>query len=117
MILQIASLILACIGILATGGVAWYVYKRTKDMTVKMQDYLVTLIVNSASNPKVLRDLLKDVERSGNWRGEIVKDPNKQGNYRINWHPQEITPIGIPSAEAFGKTTLIQHKPKRNQEM
>jgi hypothetical protein len=103
--MQIASLILACIGIIATGGVAWYVHQRTNTMTIEMKNFLLMLIINSAPDPKVLQRLKQDVEKTGEWWGEIEKDPNNPSNYRIAW---KVTPaVAKIGLKAFAPTVKI----------
>ena len=106
------SILVSVIGIMATGGLAWYIYKRATSMTKEMKEFLITLIVNSAPDPKILEKLLQDHGNTGKWRGIVEPDPARMGYSRIAWHAQFITPMGIVSTAAVGKPTIIQSPPK-----
>jgi hypothetical protein len=94
---------------MATIGVAWYVYKRTTDMTTEMKNFLVTLIVNSAPDPKTVKRLLQDNLSTGEWRGEVEKDPNNPMNYRIAWRPAPaVAKLGIKALAPIVK--IIKRK-------
>lgn len=106
------NLLLSGIGVLATGGLGWYFYKRTGDIATETKEFLVTLIVNSAPDPKTLERLLNDHKNTGKWRGAAEPDPNKPGYSRIAWHAQLITSMGIASEEVVPEPKLIQSEPK-----
>jgi len=109
------SISVSVIGIVATGVLAWYIYKRTADMTKETKEFLITLIVNSAADPKTLERLLQDHRNTGKWRGTVEPDPARPGYCRIAWREQFIAPMSIASTVAVGKPTIIQSPPKSSK--
>ncbi len=82
--MELAALFISIAGLLATLGVGCYFYNRTKSMTKEMQDFLITLIVNSAPNPQTLQRLLDDNMKTGSWRGTVERNP-VTSDYHIVW--------------------------------
>jgi hypothetical protein len=105
------SILISSVGVLATAGLAWYLHKRTTNMTKEMREFLITLIVNASSDPRTLERLLKDHKNTGEGRGTVEKIPETD-SYRIAWHPQNVSTFGIPSSEAFGTPGIIKGPPK-----
>ncbi len=92
--MNIAALVIAILGLIATIGVAYLVNKRTKETLRRIE----AILIAEKTNDEVasIERLIEDIERSGK-RGTVVQRPN--GSWGINW----VMSVGGGSIKPSGK--------------
>lgn len=82
----VASVVLSCVGLLATLGVGFLVYCRTKKTISKVSegvDLVSDAILYTFPGVGQRKRLLDDIRRTGEIRGEVVE--KTLGGYRVLW--------------------------------
>lgn len=75
----VASVVLSCVGLLATIGVGFLVYCRTKKTISKVSEAILYTFPGVGQRKR----LLEDIRRTGEIRGEVVE--KTLGGYRVLW--------------------------------
>ena len=79
--MTIAAFVLAILGIIATGLVAWWVHKKSSKILNRIKAILIARVT-----PKELSEmerLIEDIERTGEKRGTVVQ--RSDGAWGIDW--------------------------------
>lgn len=79
--MSLAALIIAILGIVATGLVGWLVHNKTSKLLRRINAILIARVT-----PKELDQmerLIEDIERTGEKRGTIVQRPDS--SWGIDW--------------------------------
>jgi hypothetical protein len=79
--MEIASIILASLGIIATVFVSWLVYTKSGRILKRINAVLIARVTPTELSE--LNRLLEDIERTGEKRGTVVQRPD--GTWGINW--------------------------------
>ena len=79
--MQIASIVLASLGIIATIFVSWLVYAKSGKILKLINAVLIARITPAELGE--MERLIEDIERSGEKRGTVVQRPD--GTWGINW--------------------------------
>ncbi|TRZ54153.1 MAG: hypothetical protein D4S01_00075 [Dehalococcoidia bacterium] len=61
------------------------VHRWTQRRTEEILEFIVNLVPSSAVDPKTVRRLLDDYNKTKEWRGKVSRNPD--GTYHIDWEP------------------------------
>ena len=79
--MEIAEIILACLGITATVCVGLLVHTKTKKILKRIEAVLIARV--APEELSAMGRLIKDIERTGEKRGTVVQ--RSDGTWGINW--------------------------------
>ena len=100
--MTLLSIVLGCVGIIATALVAWLVYNKSSKLFKRIESILIARA--SKTEYEAVKRLIDDIERTGEKRGTVVQRPD--GSWGVDW----VINVGGGDIKPTGKLSTSKNE-------